>query len=740
MNRLSMAGMLSLVLIVQAVSAGHAAEQKLLIAVVDRVTWHDLLAPDVDAPTIRRLAEEGAPGMMCVRAGRGFGGEYATIGAGSRAASRVDPATRVSVEADAFDVNESAAGGSARDVFELRTSWRVGSNAIVHLGIGDLVNANAEASYPVQIGLLGGTLRRAGIRVACVGNGDSSLGLHREAVTIAMDERGLVPLGDVADGICDRLTALPRSMPPYSVLTDTGRLASSVRTLAKRGADVIVVDAGDTSRVDELSASMTREALAAARRAAIENADHLLALLAGALPESRWAVLVITPSLRAPAHEETFAGLAPVIWRPAGSRPGGQLLTSPSTRRPGVVVNTDIAPTVLGYFGIPAPPEMVGRPFALSSAGARSLDRLESDVSRQDSVDAARPQLSRGLAIAAAIILWLTALVMVIGEGARRGVRMVARGLLVIVLSAPAAMLVVALRPMPPSSMIAVVIGLAALIAFVGGSLTRWRSGYVLPLVLVTALLVYDLFRGQQMLLWSPLSYSPAAGARFYGIGNEYGGALLGAAIMGGGALLRSERAPAVARAAIGAFVLALAALTALPQFGANLGMAFSIGVGGAILCLYLWRRAVRWPEATGAIVFAVGLVGCALGADYVLHGAETSHIGRFVASVRQEGWQAAWAVITRKLSMNLLLVRTSVWSDTAAAALGVLGVATTARPARMLVAVSERAWFTPSVISGFGGAIAAFLLNDSGIVAAAVVLIYVAGCLGYVSLGDSRG
>ncbi len=63
------------------------AERKLLIAVLDKVTWHDLLSEDLDAPTLRGLAEEGAVGMMCVRAGRGTGGEYLTIGAGSRAAA-----------------------------------------------------------------------------------------------------------------------------------------------------------------------------------------------------------------------------------------------------------------------------------------------------------------------------------------------------------------------------------------------------------------------------------------------------------------------------------------------------------------------------------------------------------------------------------------------------------------------------------------------------------------------------
>ena len=69
---------------------GWAAGEKLLVVVLDKVMWRDLLSDEVEAPVLRGLAERGAPGMMCVRSGRGFGGEYLTIGSGSLAASPLD--------------------------------------------------------------------------------------------------------------------------------------------------------------------------------------------------------------------------------------------------------------------------------------------------------------------------------------------------------------------------------------------------------------------------------------------------------------------------------------------------------------------------------------------------------------------------------------------------------------------------------------------------------------------------
>lgn len=726
---------------------GLAAQRKLLIVVVDKVTWHDLLADDVRAPALRRLAVEGAPGMMCVRAARGFGGEYATLGAGSRAASRMDPVSRTTIEANAFQATERLDGAAAAQEFVARTGWPVGDNAIVHLGIGELIRQNQEALYPLRLGLLGETLRRAGIRVACVGNADTLRARHREAVAIAMDEHGLVPLGDIGDG----LMSTDRDAP-HGLTFDLTRARAAVGRLS-RLADIIVLDPGETTRADEAAEWMTPQAAAAARRRAIEKTDRLLGLVLSALPRPDWSVLLVTPSVRSPERNEAFAALAPVSWWPADSP--SALLTSPSTRRPGLVVNTDVAATVLAYFGLPIPGEMVGRAFAPAATQGGALERLHADLARHAAMDRLRPQLSRAIPVIGAIALWLSAVLMLIGQSAPGAVRALARGLLVLALSAPPAMLLVVLPAVRPARLaqllncpeltaIAVtVVGLSLIIAFLSGWLTRWSAGYGPASLLLVGLLAYDLLRGQQLLYWSPLSYSPAAGARFYGIGNEFAGALLGSALIAAAWLLPPRArgsgcgaaATCTGRALIGLLVLVLALLVGLPGYGANLGMSLSLGVAAAVLCLSLWRHRLAWPELLAAAVAVLALIAAALALDYLRSGPETSHIGRWIAALHQQGWPAAVSVAVRKLSMNLMLLRTSLWTDAAVAALAVLLVTVAARPAEMLTALKERSWATPAIISGLAGAAAACLLNDSGIVAAACALIYLAGSLAYLAL-----
>ena len=715
---------------VGASGSGRAAGEKLLVVVLDKVMWSDLLSEEVEAPALRGLAERGAVGMMCVRSGRGFGGEYVTIGAGSRAASRLDAEVGGSAEGDAFQATEVVGGAAAARVYEARTGWPAGDNAIVHVGIAGLMRENAEVDYPLRLGLLGGTLRRSGRHIACVGNADRPKAIHRRLVCIGMDEQGLVEMGSVGGD-------LVRSDPslPYRATGSQAALLAAFRRAAA-SADVVVLDLGETSRVEGDAKYMMPAAAAAARGQAIERADALLGRVLASLGGEEWAVLVLTPTVRGAQPEESFASLTPVVFSQPGASPG--LLTSLSTRRPGIVVNTDIAPSILDHFGIAAPPEVVGRPMTVAPSGGDALARVAADVSRHDALEGARRPLFRAVPILSAVVLWIAALFLLVGERVPRVLRLLVRGAVLILLSAPAAMLLVALRPLSAFEVVLAVAGLSLAIALLGSLLTGGRSGHVAPALLAVALLAYDLARGQQMLYWSPFSYSPAGGARFYGIGNEYAGVLLGAAIMGGASMLwPRERSGRGERALVALALLALAALVGVPRFGANLGMSLALAVGAAVFILYLWREEPGWPEIIGALMAAGVLVAAAVVLDVLLRGADASHIGRWVAAVRTEGWESVSTVLARKLSMNWWLVRVSLWTDAAAAALGVLGVAVVARPPRVLAAARERRWLVPSLIACSAGCAAAFALNDSGVVAAALALLYAAGSLAYVSLGD---
>ncbi|UCC69045.1 MAG: hypothetical protein JSV79_03760 [Armatimonadota bacterium] len=708
------------------------AERKLLIAVLDYVTWHDLLSGDADTPTLSHLAENGAVGMMCVRTGRGGGGGYLTIGGGSRA-SVSGRSTRRNLEGYAFQASERRDTIPASRAFRAYTGWPTGDNAIVHLGIGELLRQNAGVPYPLRLGLLGGTLRRSGLRVACIGNADTPSGVHREAVCIGMDEQGMVELGDVGAGLLRRNHSLP-----YRLTTDVERLLS----VFHRAADVVVLELGETSRAEEYSQLMPPGAARSARLRAIERADLMLGRVVERLAIEDWAVLVITPNIRQPDPGEVLAALTPVVFFRHGKEPG--LLASPSTggghfaHRLGLVLNTDIAPTVLDYFDLEPPPDVIGQPVARRAPAGDHLARLHFDVVRHDRVEFSRRQLFRVFPVVAAVALWASAFLLVIRDHAPPWARAVARGLLLAVISIPPAMLLVALRPLSAVETAAAAIAGALAIAFIGSWITGWRSGHVLPALVLVGLLAYDLLRGQGMLAWSPLSYSVAGGARFYGIGNEYAGALLGAGLIAASGLLsRRERAAWGEGFAAGLVLVGLVAVIGCPAWGANLGMALGCAIGFAVFALYLWRSRPTGRQLVGALVLALAIAAAVVAVGMFLQGGEGSHIGRWFSRLRSHGWTALAEVAVRKLSMNWLLVRVSLWTEVAVAGLGVLAAAVLARPRSLLSELKDRIWLTPAVLACLAGAAASFLLNDSGILGAALTLLYGAGSLAYVGLAE---
>jgi len=705
---------------------------KLLVAIIDQVMWGDLLAPEVRAPTLRRLMKEGGVGMMCVRTARasGRGGGYLTIGAGSRASSSSSQDMPYP-EGWAFQADEIIAGEPAGRVFRSYTGWPAGDNAIVHLAIGELMRENMSFPYPLSLGLLGSALRRSGRHVACLGNADTKAFVHREVVAIAMDGQGLVELGSIGPRLTQKQPGLP-----YQLATDAAALLSTFRRVAA-AADLIVVDFGETSRVSEYADLMPPGTARKARYRAIERADRLLGQMVSPLPRSEWAVLVVTPNARPADPDEQFASLTPVLLRAPGEQPG--LLTSPSTRRSGLVVNTDLAPTILSYFGLQVPSEMVGRAMRVEPVTGDAVERLRADVERENAAETVRRHAFRWLPALAAVGLWASAGLFLLGEKAPRWARKLLRGWLLVLLSAPPMMLLVTLRALPSWQMVAAIAAGAAGLAALSGWITGWRSGHALPAVLMLAAPVYDLLRGAGMLQWSPLSYSAGAGARFYGIGNEYAGALLGAALIAVASLSSRRELSSWGERLLGsAVLLGTAALVGHPRFGANLGMALAAAIAGAVFALYLWRERPTWGDTLGALALAGLIVSAAVAVDIGARGAEASHVGRFISSVRSEGWPALGQVMVRKWTMNWMLLRASLWTDVAIAALGCLAVWLLARPGRALAAMG-RPWLMQALTASVLGAVASWVLNDSGIIAAAMVLLYGVGSLAYLGLGEPQ-
>ena len=210
-------------------------------------------------------------------------------------------------------------------------------------------------------------------------------------------------------------------------------------------------------------------------------------------------------------------------------------------------------------------------------------------------------------------------------------------------------------------------------------------SWVLLGLITVLALLL-DTLSGSNLQKFSLLGYDPIVGARYYGLGNEYMGVLIGSALLG--SLTMVEGIPAKILPATGVegkkgratalavffIYLFVVFLLSSPQFGANFGgtltAAVTFGAAWAGLGGSPGRKA-DLPVTIGYFLLVALLLLVAL--NYWGWSGLASHVGRL-----GEQWRGNlgtfWETVGRKAARTGL-IRYSIWSRALVVLLGVMVV-----------------------------------------------------------------
>lgn len=730
---------------------------------------------DIDpalTPNMWKLASTGAVGLMNVRTAKTLQDEhtYVTLGAGTRAQGPQEAGC-------AFNSDEIVEGAPATVTFARNTGAAAPPpGSVVHPYIALIARTNSDSSYRIVPGALGEALRRAGKKTAVFGNSDTPGHLGRHAAAVAMDLRGVVDLGNVG-----RDTTIRRDDFPGGIATNTELVAALVRDAVTAGkADLVVVESGDTARVERYLAAglLTEAAYEQARRLALSSADALVGRLLEFADFTDTVLLVLAPT---PAAREAASGhsLAPIIAAGPGLSSGPGLLTSPTTRRDGLVASTDVAASILSWLGVDAPPWVLGAPVRVAPHRA-PLTRLLSMHDEVASTYLMRAPLLKTF-VGLQIVVALASLTLIAflaarhsslrhlgvsrealrrtSDGHPEGVAMqvqvaqVVWALLLGLGAVPLAMLVLPLARPAGTVSAGIYVATAVLVTCFAARATCGRSPSAAPtpfaaVYLVTALAVIcDALLGSKLMQGSILGYDPIGGARFYGIGNEYMGVLVGSLITGSGLVLDRmglRRARSAVRAAalagIGAIFAVALLVLASPSLGANMGGTLTAVVGfGIAYVLYLDRRVTRRELAILAVL-AVSLVAGIAVADALRAGGPVSHWGRTVLAVRVDGPAALVDVVRRKAAMNLKLIRYTVWTRALfafLAAVALLWVRPVGLAKRLMKA---HPGFASSLAASLVAAAAAVLANDSGVVAAALLMLYPSLVLLYLAGHEAAG
>ena len=467
---------------------------------------------------------------------------------------------------------------------------------------------------------------------------------------------------------------------------------------------VVAADGG--GRVARVSlgaeATLTRRAIALGRRSTLLVARlppddaglrALDALLAARRPDDLVAVLRAPPRGRLRLLPTALAG------------PGLHgTLSSPATRRPGLIAAPDLTATVLAHLRLPPPDALGGR--VVETGDGPDASELVARSARLDVVVDRRWPTVRLFALA-----WLGLAIAAVLSRRPRWRAAAARLGLLGALWAPAVALVTAWVA-PPGWLEVTLLGLGSLaLGAATDRLLPWPRAPALPAAVSVGAHAIDLALGSPLIAASVVGPNPEGGGRFFGVGNELEIVLAASVLLGCGALLHG-RTPRRAALGFGIAGLTAAGVVGSGRLGADAGGVLSVGAGAVAALAVLARRPGRGRTALALATVPAAALAAVMAVD--LLGGGGAHLTATVADASGPG--ELLTVVERRARVSaggLLKATTPVTVGLALAALAA-GFAARARLLAPLDGAAGRPWR-----AGLAGTLAATatgaLVNDSG-------------------------
>jgi hypothetical protein len=501
------------------------------------------------------------------------------------------------------------------------------------------VGAYAAAAGDASPGLLGSALAGAGLGVGYVDRRARS----EVAALAAIDRTGVVPSAVLGLGI--RRDLLERLLERSALVVTPERrlLPNLLERTSAREVLVIVVGAGASAEMLERGETVAPIVLAAG------TPDELLG---------------------------------------AAEDPRG--LTSDTTRRPGVVADVDVAPTILTYLGVAVPDAMVGS--AIRIEGEPPTELHQRYLAYREVVG----PLGAALLAFALVALCAGVLLVFALRGAPRWLRRAAGLATLAALALLAALTPASTVPSFEAPIVAGYLVVASVLLVAIARTARDPRAAVATIALAgLGAVVLDAVFGWQSGSTPLVGGSALDGERFFGLGNAHAGIVLAGAVLGAARLDRGTGVRLIAGAA---------AFAGLPLLGADLGGSVTLALAAALwFGLGKWRRLgpATWIVAAGAALATAGLV---LVAERILPGART-HLSAANGGLEAFGERLAENVRATAADpwVFLALVGLVVWLALA------LARAEVARPAFD----PDPRWRDALVVLALAG-LAGWVLNDS--------------------------
>lgn len=575
--------------------------------------------------------------------------------------------------------------------------------------------------YGAIPGLLGQLLKDHNYTIAAFGNSDYGFEERREVVTIAMDNSGYLFFGDTSHQTLMRDPIFPGQMRTYyQKMESTFRAAYS-------DYDLILLEVGDIARIKTglERQETTATAADALTRGTLIRFDQLLSAIRETMNPARDRLMLVAPTPD-PREEQKGYKLSWVLLHSGDEGQG--VLTTATTRRPGLATITDLAPTILNFFRINTPAVMNGRPLRTvggDHGGLMGLLRRNEEIYRTSTW---RPIYVKGFILIQIIVISLATLTFLLRNRVKEVWWRMTSALLLGIMSIPFIFLI--LSPYQISDfygyLILTVIFIALNVSFCLTVFQNPLSPMIVVVSVTSILLLIDIVRGSPRLASSLLGYCPVIGARFYGIGNEYMGILIGATLIGWTGLL--DRFPWLRRwkySLTPLVFMIVMLMIGFPTLGANFGGILTAMAAFTLTFLLMFEKVKRRRILliSGLFLF-LGLSIIIMSDTYGWTG-EQSHFGQTVNLLKEEGATALYNILWRKFSMNLKLLRWTIWTRVLLTFIVVLALLFKRPRGALQELIQEMPHLAAGFIGVLCGSVVTMVVNDSGVVAAATLLFF---------------
>jgi hypothetical protein len=666
-------------------------------------------------PHLNGWIESGAIGAMNVRTAardKSPVHSYATLGLGQRAygddqlGGGYNASERIKTIVD-----QEPHGPLASQLMERWTGRTVDPRQIVIPIFPKFIASSTEIDYSQSLGTI---LREAGKNIVVLGNADRGTEKRRYGPWMTADVHGSTAYGDVGEN-----TFKVNPKRPYGIQTHYDYLLQQKHRY-ESDADLIVIELGDLDRLYATREWYPPPVFEQAKREVMTEIDQFVGRLTQSMKAGE-TLMLLSPNVHPDADQENYL-LAPILMKGQGIPAG--TLTSATTERKGVVGNLDVAPTLLQKLKLEIPAAMTGEAMQVvptSNAISFLFEELEHIVF----VYSLRPSVMY-IYITYQVAVLLIALTLVVRKMDLWLKRM--RVALYSLMIAPLLFLWLGVLGEMSKWMFLAAFALGLFILSYLFSKVHYLQAWMWIGFSNVLFVLADGWMGGYFIKRSLLGYDPMIGARYYGIGNEFMGIVVGATLLFAASVIEwNRRSGWLFRLGTMSFFGLVIVYFAAPFLGTNAGgaLAATIGFGIGWYRMFGSNKASWLKPALFLVALPVFGIAALFLLNYVIPSGVTSHIGKAFQLLAEGNVSEIADITKRKLMMNWRLIQVSSWSKLFIASLFVI-VVMLLKPIRPLQSWIDR---YPYLMAGFvgitTGALAALLLNDSGIVAAATTIIY---------------